>query len=251
MDNNGTWVESLLKRFAILYDKRYLILEDDSYLLPTVKKALIKHKLPCNIGKRLPSIGLEHSIHYLGTSHIIKISLPDKKDIIKKWVKWISKGHGLLKKFISPQHLLNEKVILVPLENNTAIYIIVANLLKGKSLFRMTDDEIYENPVIVKNLVSFFKGNLRLYKKTGLTVDIGSPPSKPFNPRFTDNLFIKESDNQVIVTDSILIPRIYDKTKVPRKYFYGPAWYFVYDKLTCHIENRFRRKLEKYTISKD
>lgn len=245
-----TWVEQLVKRLATIYDERYSVLDDDSHLIPPVKKALIEHGISHQIGGNLSSIGLEHSIRHLGESQVIKIAPPEDRDIMQSWVKWINDGHRLLKKFVPPQHLLDEQVILVPLENDTATYVIIADFVKGRSLFESSDKEIFNNPTVVRNLLSFFESNARLYEETGLCADIGSPPSKPFRPRYTDNVFIREFDKQVIVTDSILIPKNFNRTKMPRRYFFGPVWYFVYDNLTRHVENRFRRKLG-YIASND
>ena len=126
-----------------------------------------------------------------------------------------------------------------------ATYIIVSDFVQGKSLLSMKDEEIFGDLTVARNLLSFFKGNSQLYKETGLCVDVGSPPSKPFNPRYTDNVFIRGFDKQAVVTDSVLLPRNFKRSEMPQRYFFGPAWYFVYDNLTRKVEDRLIERLSQ------
>ena len=90
-------IEKLIKRLAIIYDRRYAILDDDSSLLPAVKRVLEENRFPAEIGNRLSSIGFEHSIRRLGDSHVLKIACPETLDVVRSWVEWIKQGHALSK----------------------------------------------------------------------------------------------------------------------------------------------------------
>ena len=126
-----------------------------------------------------------------------------------------------------------------------ATYVAVMEKVCGRSLYELSDEDIFSNETLVQSLLEFFEANQRLRRDHGLFVDVvGGSAAKILNPRYTGNLFITE-DSQVIIVDTVLIPARYKKDETPAKYRLGWLYHFCYNLLVRPFEKRFISSLKQ------